>query len=70
MSAASPVASHIVLVITAALLLYIAAIDLREFKIRNEVIAVLAVLFFVHPRCPDAGLPCTGMSASPWRCSC
>lgn len=47
MSAAGP-ASHILLVLTAALLLYIAATDLREFKIRNEFIIALAVLFFVH----------------------
>jgi prepilin peptidase CpaA len=47
MSAAGP-ASHILLVLTAALLLYIAATDLREFKIRNELIIALAVLFFVH----------------------
>ena len=41
-------ASHIVLVVTAGLLLYVAANDLREFRIRNELIAVLAALFFVH----------------------
>jgi prepilin peptidase CpaA len=47
MSAASP-AAHIVLVVTAGLLLYVAANDLREFKIKNELILLLGVLFFVH----------------------
>ena len=47
MSALGP-ASHILLVLTAALLLYIAVTDFREFKIRNELIISLAVLYFVH----------------------
>ena len=42
------VASYFVLVVTAALLFYIAVTDLREFKIRNDVILVVAGLFFVH----------------------
>ena len=33
---------------TAALLFYIAVTDLREFKIRNDLILVVAGLFFVH----------------------
>ena len=41
-------ASHILLVLTGALLLYIAVTDLREFKIRNELVISLAVLYFVH----------------------
>ena len=41
-------AAHIVLVITAALLFYIAVNDLREFKIRNDLLLVLTALFFVH----------------------
>jgi prepilin peptidase CpaA len=41
-------ASHIVLVMTSALLFYVAVIDLRDFKIRNELIMVLAALFLVH----------------------
>ena len=41
-------ASHAVLVLTAALLFYIAVTDLREFRIRNELIIVLATLFFAH----------------------
>jgi prepilin peptidase CpaA len=47
MNATGP-ASHVVLVVTAGLLLYVAANDLREFKIRNELIAILAALFFIH----------------------
>lgn len=47
MSFAGP-AAHMVLVVTAGLLFYIAATDLREFKIRNDLIAILAALFFIH----------------------
>lgn len=47
MSALGP-ASHILLVLTAALLLYIAVTDFREFKIRNELVISLALLYFVH----------------------
>ena len=32
----------------AALLFYIAATDLRDFKIRNDLVIALGVLFFVH----------------------
>jgi len=42
------VASQTVLVVTAGLLLWITAVDLRQFKIRNELILVLAGLFFLH----------------------
>ena len=42
------IASYYVLVVTAALLFYIAITDLREFKIRNDLILVVAGLFFVH----------------------
>jgi prepilin peptidase CpaA len=44
----SPSLSHVVLVITAAVLFYVALTDFKEFKIRNELILVLAGLFFVH----------------------
>jgi prepilin peptidase CpaA len=44
----SPVLSQIVLVVTAGVLFYAALTDLREFKIRNELILVLAGLFVVH----------------------
>ena len=40
--------SHALLVITAAVLLYVALTDFKEFKIRNEFILVLAGLFVVH----------------------
>jgi prepilin peptidase CpaA len=42
------VLAHTVLVITAAVLLYAAWNDLRQFKIRNELVAVLAGLFIIH----------------------
>jgi prepilin peptidase CpaA len=42
------VSSFYVLVVTAALLFYVAANDLREFQIRNEFVLVLAGLYFVH----------------------
>jgi Flp pilus assembly protein protease CpaA len=40
--------SHVVLVITAAVVFYVALTDFKEFKIRNEFILVLAGLFIVH----------------------
>jgi prepilin peptidase CpaA len=40
--------SESVLIITAAVLFYIALTDLKEFKIRNELIIVLVGLFFFH----------------------
>src|SRR5262249_46491654 len=44
----SPTLSQLVLVITAAALFYAAVADLKEFKIRNELILVLVGLFVVH----------------------
>jgi prepilin peptidase CpaA len=46
--ATAGIVSYFVLVLTAALLFYLAASDLRAFRIRNELILVLAGLFFVH----------------------
>jgi Flp pilus assembly protein protease CpaA len=40
--------AHVVLVITAAVLFYVALTDFKEFKIRNELTLVLAGLFVVH----------------------
>ena len=40
--------SNMVLVVTAAVLFYIAVADLKHYKIRNELILALIVLFFVH----------------------
>jgi prepilin peptidase CpaA len=41
-------ASNLILVITAAVLFYAALTDLKHYTIRNEVVLVLALLFFVH----------------------
>jgi prepilin peptidase CpaA len=40
--------ANAVLVVTAGVLLYVAAIDLREYKIRNEFILLLFGLFILH----------------------
>jgi hypothetical protein len=42
------VAAYFVLVIAAAVLFYVAVNDLRQFKIPNELILVLAGLFVLH----------------------
>jgi len=42
------VASNLILVITAAVLFYAALTDLKHYRIRNEIVLVLALLFFVH----------------------
>ena len=44
----SPITSQVVLILTAAMLFYVALTDLKHYKIRNEVILVLAALFFLH----------------------
>src|ERR1700756_3255527 len=44
----SPTLSHVVLVITAAVLFYAARTDLKNFKIPNELILILIGLFIVH----------------------
>jgi prepilin peptidase CpaA len=41
-------ASELVLIMTAAVLFYVARNDLRHYQIRNGLIVVLAALFFVH----------------------
>jgi len=48
MHSAMIAASYAVLVVTAALLAYMAFHDLREFKIRNRLVLVLVGLFFLH----------------------
>jgi prepilin peptidase CpaA len=48
MSVTAAVTSQIVLIITAAVLFYVALSDLRHYKIRNEFILVLTGLFFLH----------------------
>jgi prepilin peptidase CpaA len=44
----SSIASQEVLILTGAMLFYVAIVDLRHYKIRNEVILVLGALFFLH----------------------
>jgi prepilin peptidase CpaA len=44
----SPTLSHVVLVITGGVLFYAALTDFKYFKIRNELILVLAGLFVLH----------------------
>jgi prepilin peptidase CpaA len=46
--AVNPFASEVVLVVTAAVLLYAAHNDLRRYKIPNELIGALAALFLIH----------------------
>jgi prepilin peptidase CpaA len=46
--ALSPTLSHVVLVITAGVLFYMALTDFKYFKIRNELVLVLAGLFILH----------------------
>jgi prepilin peptidase CpaA len=43
-----PVLSFWILIITAALLFWMALTDLKHFKIRNDFVLVLAGLYFVH----------------------
>ena len=42
------VTAQAVLILTAAVLFYVALTDLKHFTIRNELILVLTVLFFLH----------------------
>jgi prepilin peptidase CpaA len=44
----SIVGSQVVLILTAAVLFYVALTDLKHYKIRNEFILVLIGLFFLH----------------------
>src|SRR5471030_944493 len=48
MPLSAAVASQGVLIITAAVLFYVALADFKHYKIRNEVVLILAGLFFVH----------------------
>jgi len=49
-----PMLSLWILVLTAATLFWVALTDLREFKVRNEFVAVLAGLFVAHAICSGA----------------
>jgi len=46
-----PTLSLWILVLTAATLFWVALTDLREFKVRNEFVAILAGLFLLHALC-------------------
>ena len=46
--AVAPLFAHVVLIVTAATLFYVALTDLKEFKIRNELILVLAGLYLLY----------------------
>ena len=43
-----PIVSLWILVLTAVTLFWVALIDLREFKVRNELVVALACLYVVH----------------------
>ena len=49
-----PMLSLWILALTAATLFWVALTDLREFKIRNEFVAILAALFVLHALCSGA----------------
>jgi prepilin peptidase CpaA len=49
-----PMLSLWILVLTAATLFWVVLTDLREFKVRNEFVAILAGLFLVHALCSGA----------------
>ena len=46
-----PTLSLWILVLTAATLFWVALTDLREFKVRNEFVAILAGLYLLHALC-------------------
>jgi prepilin peptidase CpaA len=48
MSGTLAITSQVVLILTAAVLFYVALTDLKHYKIRNELVMVLAGLFFLH----------------------
>jgi prepilin peptidase CpaA len=49
-----PALSLWILVLTAATLFWVALTDLREFKVRNEFVAILAGLYLLHALCSGA----------------
>ena len=49
-----PMLSLWILALTAATLFWVALTDLREFKVRNEFVAILAGLFVAHALCSGA----------------
>ena len=65
MTSTTAAASYSVLVVAAMLLFYLAATDLREFKIRNELVLVLGGLFYMQAYL-DAGSNFIGTSDLPF----
>ena len=59
-----PMLSLWILVLTAATLFWVALTDLREFKVRNEFVAILAGLFLVHALCSGATALCDQPAAA------
>jgi prepilin peptidase CpaA len=57
---AHPLVSLWILVLTAATLFWVALTDLREFRVRNELVAILAGLYVVH------ALLSGGWATVPW----
>ena len=58
-----PALSLWILVLTAATLFWVALTDLREFKVRNEFVAILAGLYIFSMRSArDPGYQCSGIS--------
>jgi prepilin peptidase CpaA len=49
-----PALSLWILALTAATLFWVALTDLREFKVRNEFVAILAGLYLLHALCSGA----------------
>jgi prepilin peptidase CpaA len=49
-----PLTSLWILVLTAVTLLWVALTDLREFKVRNDFVAILAGLYIAHALCSGA----------------
>jgi prepilin peptidase CpaA len=49
-----PTLSLWILLLTAATLFWVALTDLREFKVRNEFVAILAGLYLLHALCSGA----------------
>jgi len=58
------IGAYFVLIVAAVTLLYVALTDLKEFKIRNELIFILVGLINFLSFCRANGEPCTGILRS------
>ena len=58
-----PIVSLWILVLTALTLFWVALTDLREFKVRNELVVILACLYVVTPL-SGAWVSCNGILPS------